>query len=227
MSKPYYEKDGITIYHGDCLEVMQDFEDKSFDLVLTDPPYGDGIGYGRFGKQIENNEDESINYAVLPEIARVLREDSVCYLFTNWRFSPQITAFLGEWGGFSIRTMLVIVKNNIGMGHGFRNQHEFCFVLEKGKPKYNGNDMSNVQFMRHINHDKNTHPHEKDTYMLQRFLEHASAESDTTLDPFMGSGSTLVAAYQLGRKAVGIEISEKYCEIAAKRLETATIPMFS
>ncbi len=63
-----------TIIEGDCLVEMRKFADKSFDLVLTDPPYGDGIGYGRFDKEIANNEDESINYKALPEIYRLLTE---------------------------------------------------------------------------------------------------------------------------------------------------------
>jgi DNA modification methylase len=97
------------IIQGDCLEVMKELPDNSVDLVLTDPPYGDGFSYGRDEKTIENNEDESINYKIIP-------------LLYN---------FIQEKTDFNIRMMLVIVKNNFGMGYGFRNQHELCFVACK------------------------------------------------------------------------------------------------
>lgn len=62
------------IYNEDCLEIMKRMEDKSVDLVLTDPPYGDGVAYGRMGKTIENNEDESINYKIIPDAFRILKD---------------------------------------------------------------------------------------------------------------------------------------------------------
>ena len=228
MLKPYYESKGKstqTIYQGDCLEVMKEFPDKSFDLVLTDPPYGDGIGYGRFDKKIANNEDESINYKAIPEMYRVLKEGGVLYLFTNWRFSGRIQAFLGEFGLFYVRTQLVIVKNNISMGYGFRNQYELCLVLERGKHKYENADFSNVQKMEHIEHSPDSHPHEKGVELLKRMISHIQP-CESILDPFLGSGTTLIAAKHLNCNAVGIEISESYCEIAKQRLETTPTPMF-
>lgn len=105
------------------------------------------------------------------------------------------------------------------MGFAFRNQHEFCLVLEKGKVEYNKKDFSNVQRMTHIKHNQETHPHEKGVPLLGKMILPSTNENDLILDPFMGSGTTLVAAKQLSRKAVGIEISEKYCEIARERLK--------
>jgi DNA modification methylase len=213
------------IIQGDCLEVMKTFEDKSFDLVLTDPPYGDGIGYGRLNKTIDNNEDESINYKVLPEIYRVLCGGGVAYLFTNWKFSGKLISFIEKNTEFFIRTQIVIVKNNIGMGYGFRNQYELCLVLEKGKHTYEKADFSNVQKMEHMKHNPNSHPHEKGVELLKRMIEHIQP-SQNILDCFAGSGSTLIAAKQLNRNAVGIEISEKYCKLAEERLNAQESPMF-
>lgn len=213
-----YPEDFINkVIQGDCLEVMKQMPDKCVDLVLTDPPYGDGIGYGRMAKEIENNEDESINYKVLPDLYRLLKEGGGCYLFTNWKFSGKIMRFVEEQTSFNIRMQLVVVKNNIGMGYGFRNQYELCLVLEKGEVKYE-NGISNVLKMEHINHDKDSHPHEKGLELLKTLISHSSKTGDVVLDCFLGSGSTAVACKQLNRKYIGIELSEKYCQIARDRL---------
>lgn len=66
------------IIQGDCLEVIKNIENDSIDLIITDPPYGDGIGYGRSHKTIENNEDESINYKIIPDLYRVLKSGGFC-----------------------------------------------------------------------------------------------------------------------------------------------------
>ncbi len=123
---------------------------------------------------------------------------------------------MAEYGHFNVRNELVIVKNNIGMGYGFRNQYELCLVLEKGKHSWDAADFSNVQKMEHIPHHKYSHPHEKGVELLKRMILHAKPTH--ILDPFLGSGSTLVAAKQLGIAATGIELSGKYCEIARTRL---------
>lgn len=109
------------------------------------------------------------------------------------------------------------------MGYGFRNQHELCLVLEKGNVEYKLNNFSNVVKMQHVQHDKNTHPHEKGIDLIKKIILHSSSENDIVLDPFLGSGTTAVACKQLGRNFIGIELSEKYCEIARKRLEQDTL----
>jgi DNA modification methylase len=205
------------VIHGDALEVLKTFEDGSFDLVLTDPPYGDGIGYGRNGKEIANNEDESINYRVLPELYRVLADGGICYLFTNWKFSGKILHFIETETKFYPRMQLVVVKNNFGMGYGFRNQYELVWVLEKGEHKYLDAGFSNVQKMEHIEHDQTSHPHEKGTELLQRMIQHAMP-CQRILDPFAGSGSTLAAARFMGLDATGIELDEGYFKYATDRL---------
>ena len=151
---------------------------------MTDPPYGDGIPYGQFDKEIANNEDESINYKVLPVLYEKLKEGGVCYLFTNWKFSWRIQAFLTSQVLFNVRTQLVIVKNNIGMGYGFRNQYKLCLVLEKGKHSYSAANFSNVVKMEHIAHDKDSHPHEKGVEMLKRMIIHATPVEKLT-NPFL------------------------------------------
>lgn len=214
------------IVMGDCLEIIKTFPNDSVDLVLTDPPYGDGVGYGRQDKKIENNEDESINYKIIPELYRCLKEGGVMYLFTNWKFSGKIQAFIEKETEFTIRTMLVIVKNNFGMGYGFRNQFELCWVCEKGTVKYTEADFSNVQKMQHIQHDMETHPHQKGIDLLRKMITHVSKPGDIVLDTFVGSGSTAMAAKMEGRRYIGIEISPTYAETARQRVGSAPVPLF-
>ena len=128
MIKPYYQHNGITIYHGDCLEIMPQLE--PVDLVVTDPPYGDGVGYGRHRKTIANNEDVSINFAAMRQISPIMKNGCCLYLFTNWRSYPEIYEHNRSEDIFKIRMLLVIVKNNFGLRYGFRNQYELCVVME-------------------------------------------------------------------------------------------------
>jgi site-specific DNA-methyltransferase (adenine-specific) len=121
---------------------------------------------------------------------------------------------------------LVIVKNNIGMGYGFRNQYELCLVLEKGKVKYNRNDVSNVLPMQHIQHDENSHPHEKAVGLLKLLIEHSSKEGDLVLDCFAGTGSTLVACQELKRNFIGIELEPRWHKIAEERIKNISNPLF-
>ena len=95
-------------------------------------------------------------------------------------------------------------------GWAFRHQYELILVLEKGKPKYNLKNFSDVQSASHINHNKLNHPHEKPLDLLKKMIVHSSGEGDIVLDPFAGSGSTCKACEELGRKWVGIELDGKW-----------------
>lgn len=114
------------------------------------------------------------------------------------------------------------MKNNFGMGYGFRNQSEYCLVLEKGNPKYNLNDFSNVIKMQHIQHDENTHPHQKGLYLIQKIIKHSSNEGDLVLDCFSGSGTTAIACERLNRQFVAIEKDESYYNLSVKRFQDET-----
>lgn len=205
------------VYNKDCLEELKVLSDECVDLIITDAPYGDGIGYGRNNKEIMNNEDDSINYAVLPLLYKVLKNNKSCYYFTNWKFANNIRSF-AERIGFNTRAELIIVKNNIGMGYGFRNQYEICFVFEKGKATYNLNDFSNVMFMDNILHDENTHPHQKGKNIIRKMIKHSSIEGDLVLDAFAGSGIIPICAKELNRNFIGFEIDINWFNIINNRL---------
>lgn len=198
---------------------------EKFDLIVTDPPYGDNISYGRCGKTILNNEDETINYKILPLLYNVLKPDKSCYIFTNWKFEHKLRNFIENETKFNIRMLICIVKNNFGLGYGFRNQSEYCLVLEKGNPKYNLNDFSNVLKMQHIQHDNETHPHQKGLYLIEKIIQHSSNKDDLILDCFSGSGTTAVACHNQKRNFICIEKDKKYFTASVERLNIARSQM--
>lgn len=192
---------------------------EKFDLIVTDPPYGDNISYGRCGKTILSNEDESINYKILPLLYNVLKPDKSCYIFTNWKFEHKLRHFIENETKFNIRMLICIVKNNFGLGYGFRNQSEYCLVLEKGSPKYNLNDFSNVLKMQHVQHDSETHPHQKGLYLIEKIIQHSSKPGELILDCFSGSGTTAIACHNQKRNFVCIEKDKKYFSASVERLD--------
>jgi len=198
------------IIHGDCIEVMKRMPSRCVDLIVTDPPYGDNTGYGMNNKTIKNNENPLINCTALVEMYRVLKLNSSLYLFTNWKHYPFLTEFISRYTKFKIRHLLVWKKHNFGLGWAFRHQYELVLVLEKGKPKYNLKNFSDVQTCSHINHNKENHPHEKPLDLLKKMIVHSSGEGDVVLDPFAGSGSTCKACRELGRKWIGIELDGRW-----------------
>jgi site-specific DNA-methyltransferase (adenine-specific) len=192
--------------------------DEYLDLVIVDPPYGDGIGYGRANKEILNNEDERINYEFLEKILPKMKQDTSLYLFSNHKFFSKIKDYAISIG-YSYRMLCVLVKNNIGMGYGFRNQYEVCLVLEKGKAKYNLNDVSNVWKMKHVQHDDDSHPHQKQYDVIRKIIMHSSKEGDLIFDGFMGSYTTAIACYKEKRNFIGTELDEKWCTLGQKKLD--------
>ena len=224
MIKPYYEEEGITLYHGDCLEIMPQLEDKSVDLVLTDPPYGANRDY-------ENDDLSEVNHRefvnkYLSESKRITRDNLVIIIgvkyqkpVTMWLFNNMHYCWEFCWW-----------KSN-GMLNGKATFSKFEKVLwfaknggtyYRQKPEYT--DVWNIP----IRPDKNNfgHPTPKDIKGINRILNLLSKPNDLILDPFLGSGTTAVACKELGRKCIGIEISKEYCDIAIKRLKNTQKDMF-
>jgi len=206
------------IISGDCLQVMKNIPKNSIDLILTDPPYGDNVVYGTTNKSILNNENPLINCSALVEFYRVLKNNRSVYIFTNWKHYPFLTEFIMRYTKFRIRHLIIWKKHNFGLGWAFRHQYEMILVLEKGKPKYNLKDFSDVQTASHISHNQLTHPHEKPIDLITKIIDHSSKLGDLILDPFCGSGAICKAAQINNRKWIGIELDEKYVEMAKEKL---------
>jgi DNA modification methylase len=217
LPKPYFENDGVTLYCGDCREILSQLQSESFDMVLTDPPYL--VSYsGRWGSDwavIEGGADPSWVLPVYRELWRTLRPDSLCVSFYGW---PSADVFFQAWAssGFRPVSVLVLIKERWGLGYFTRAQHEQAYLLAKGRPRKPEAAISDVLIWDDIG--QQFHPNQKPLGAFSRLVSSFAIEGATILDPFCGSGTTLVAARNLGRRAVGIEIEERYCELAALRL---------
>lgn len=155
----------------------------------------------------------------LPEIYRVLKQDSHCYFMVNGRNLKDLQAE-AEKVGFKFQNLLVWVKNNATPNRWYMQKCEFILMLRKGRERYINNlGMSNVFTYSNIT-GKKYHPTEKSVDLMKDLILNSTNEGDIVLDPFMGSGSTCLAAKELNRKYVGIEIDEKYYNIAKKRIES-------
>ncbi len=200
--RPYYEADGITIYHGDSLAVLPRI--KGCGLVVTDPPYGigmDSVGFKNNGQHGWRNYGYAEWDTSRPTIV----------LMNAVRNAAPVSVI---WGGNYFADMLPPTMGWLVWDKGQRSfslaDAELAWTSEKRAVRIIDCPRGSVTEAR-------GHPTQKPIYVMKYCIEWSRTDG-TVLDPFMGSGSTLVAAKQLGRKAIGIEIEEKYCEIAAERL---------
>jgi adenine-specific DNA-methyltransferase len=214
---PYYEKDGIALYHGDCREILPQFPPDIFDLVLTDPPYlvSYSCRWGSAWNPIEGDSDPSWVIPVYSELFRTLKQDSLCLTFYGW---PHAETFLSSWRlvGFRPISVFILVKRQIGLGYFTRAQHEQAYLLAKGRPPKP--DIAPSDVLEWHSSGLPFHPNQKPLGAVAQLLTAFSNDCSVVLDPFSGSGTTLLAAKACGRKAVGIEIEERFCEITAMRL---------
>lgn len=222
---PYYEDENCTIYHGDCLEVLPTLPASSVDLIVTDPPYGvryesnRGHGHGAIA-----GDDGTFDVPGALTIAcRMLRRSRHAYVFGGIDLSTTpLTA----------QVELVWDKGVVGMGNlelPWSTSHEpITFAVyepsranrEKGYGRLAARmRKGSVLRVQRTNGAATTrHPTEKPVPLLRELVESSSCMGEVVLDPFVGVGSTLVAAVLEGRKAIGIEIDERYCEAAASRV---------
>jgi DNA modification methylase len=226
---PYYEQDGIVIYHGDCRDVLaRDVAFRggcaTYDLLLTDPPYGLGQGVrqnrGGSGANVQKT-------GMLAGKARIYTGDYGAD--SSWDDSladegVAIARSLSRWqiifGGnyYDLpRTSCWLVWDKDNGGTNFADCELAWTNLKKAVRKltYRWNGMLQAPG---VPREHRQHPTQKPEAVMRWALMQAPREARTVLDPFMGSGTTLVAAKRLGRKAVGIDIQERCCEMAAERL---------
>jgi site-specific DNA-methyltransferase (adenine-specific) len=205
---PYYEHEGITIYNADCRDILPYLD--PVDLVLTDPPYNCGKDYGTF----KDNLSEADYQDFMEHVAHFSRALATNQFWVAPRY--QVPFFFKILPG----SHLVVIRRG-AMGPyrgGWSDQFEIALAV--GKPSRPEKDLwddirlkGEGYFFREETYE---HPGYTPYPIMARAAELLSIES--LCDPFSGTGTSLVAAKQLGRKAIGIEIEEKYCEIAVKRL---------
>lgn len=220
--RPYYEQDGITIYHGDSRELMQELKADDYGVVVLDPPYF------RQPSSVRGIDDGAAGYTPDPvrmwhstmrESMRLLRDGGVAFVFCDYRAIPDVT-YLMALTGMRWTSALAWVRAVPGTGSVFRSAWDPVLVGSRGTPDIvDRSAMINVYAANRP--AQVDHPYEKPEGLIGYC---ASRVAGKVLDPFMGSGTTLVAAKCLGRRAIGIEIEEHYCEIAAERLRQEALP---
>ncbi|QDH92030.1 DNA methyltransferase [Gordonia phage Love] len=240
MNTPYYSDGFVTLYHGDCLSVMEtQIAECSIDVVLTDPPYSSG-GRRENARSLRKSmtrttaDDAWIRGDAMStngfmhlirlcgiEWRRVLKPGGHVLSFIDWRMAATLAAAL-ETADLRQHPTLVWDKQRLGMGAVFRNQHEFIVHMSAGNPASpHRRDVPNVIGVPPVRNGE--HPTEKPEPLLRTLLSVVATAGDVVLDPFAGSGATLTAAQSLGIKSVGVEADERYCEVIAKRLSRQTI----
>jgi DNA modification methylase len=228
--RPYYEHAGITIYHGDCRDVLPVV---SGDVAITDPPYGIGLvtktSDFRNSKHFDHGQSlmASVLYADDPARVRAMLNQAIPLML---RRVQRALVFCGPRLLWSYPEPSAIggVFTPVGAGRspwGFQCVHPILYYGPDPFLKDGKGSRPNGFRTEQPNLERFDHPCSKPIGWMVWAVERASRVGEMVIDPFAGSGTTLVAAKNVGRKAIGIEIEERYCEIAAKRLSQGMLPL--
>jgi site-specific DNA-methyltransferase (adenine-specific) len=234
---PYFERAGIVIYHGRAEEVLPMLK-QGFSAVVTDPPYQSldaEVSKGTTTRLVRRDVQRGKPLAaldglpwfdtlppdqilaLLEESRALLVDDGALYVFADVKSGMDLFPPLKP------ANVLVWDKGAIGMGRNWRRMHEWVAFCPK--PKHRVRDDGLGDILRFTGVANKVHPTEKPVSLLRVLLRNSTDPGDSVLDLFMGSGSTLRAAADLGRLAVGIEPDERQCEVAARRLDQ--MPLFT
>lgn len=244
---PYYADDHVTIYHGEAFAVLDSLPAASCDVLLTDPPYSSGgmfrsdrgldpaskyrgwsqaIGGGsraptaEYGTFAGDNRDQMswLRWVGAWSSAALQVVAGHAFMFTDWRQLPTATDAL-QLGGWTWRGVLVWDKG-VGrpMKGRFRNHLEFLVWGTNVATSDEGVYPSALIAVPTVDSGEREHVTQKPVELLRHLLEVVPGDTHTVLDPFMGSGSSLVAAKYAGHRAIGVDLDERYCEMAARRL---------
>jgi site-specific DNA-methyltransferase (adenine-specific) len=203
-----------TVLQGDCVNVMRQLRTGSVDFVLTDPPY---LAHyrSRDGRTVANDGDAAWLKPAFAEIFRVLCRDSFCVSFYGWH---QADKFIAAWreAGFRLAGHLTFTKRYPSTERFLRYHHENAYLLGKGNPPQPSQRIPDVLEWQYSGNK--LHPTQKPLCVLTPLIQCFSRPGAVVLDPFCGSGSTLLAAKLQGRKYIGIELDVRYCNAVRDRL---------
>ncbi len=210
--KPYYTDDHVTLYHGDCLEIDAWL---TADVLVTDPPYGMAyVSSWTTRRPIAGDATTAARDAAL-----TLWGKRPALVFGNWKIArPNDTRHLLIWHKAAVGPGM----GDLGMPWG--TAHEEVYVIGEG---FAGERTSNVITTNEARGNpygesaKTGHPSPKPVGLMEQLID--KCPPGVIADPFAGSGSTLVAARNLGRKAIGVELEERYCETVARRLSQGVL----
>jgi adenine-specific DNA-methyltransferase len=204
-----------TVLHGDCVQIMRTMQPGSVDLVITDPPYITRYS-DRSGRSVTNDDNARWLKPAFAQMHRLLKSAAFCISFYGWN---KADLFIDAWraAGFRIGGHLVFRKKYPSSVRFLRYQHEQAYLLVKGEPQPPAQPIPDVIEFPYTGNK--LHPTQKPVAALKPLIEAFCPPQGIVLDPFAGSGSALVAAQQIGRQYLGIEIDEQHCRTATARLQ--------
>lgn len=212
-----------TVIHGDSLTVLRQMEPESVDAIITDPPYGIDYHSKGTGASIKNDKAPFIWF--LYDAFRVLKSGAsgrgtlIC--FTRWDVEQTFIDAI-RLAGFNVKSEVIWNKVLHGMGDckaQFAPTHENIVFAIKGKFSFPGHRPNDLITHQKLNGPQMIHPTEKPVSLLADLITAVTKPGDLILDPFAGSGSTLVAAKKTGRRFIGVELDGEYFEKAQRRIE--------
>lgn len=242
MASKYYEDPHVTLYHGDAFAHMRAMGDRSVDAVITDPPFdarthsmarSNRNGYGTSGggnRSLSGGSDVAFaplahedQLALFAELGRLTRGWVVSNVATSTAFrfeteeAPTGLKVLRVGAWVKTNPMPIISADRPAMGW------EPILYLHRTdeKPRWNGGGRA-ANFIEPTSRGSG-HPTQKPLRMVREFVRLFTNPGDLILDPFAGTGTTLRAALDEGRRAIGVELEERYCEVAAKRLSQGVL----
>jgi site-specific DNA-methyltransferase (adenine-specific) len=243
---PYYQDDSVTIYHGDCREVLPLLEPSSVTLLWTDPPYGNNNHEGDFNQRLNDhrgianqpiaNDGQAEMREVVDTMLRLaiplLRPDCCCCCCCSGGGGPTNSfAWLAERmnrEGLAFFHSVIWDKINPGLGWRYRRQHEMVMIAHRAGGKLawaQGQEAVGNVIAVSPPRDR-LHPNEKPIELVGGFVARHSSPNDLVLDPFMGAGTTLVTAKAQGRRCIGIDVDERYCDMAARQASQEVLDLY-
>jgi len=228
-----------SILCGDAVEQMRSLPAGSVDAVITDPPYcsggvseasrtaakGQGLrseNLSRFGWFVGDNMGTAglafLLRSVAYEATRVLKATGSLLMFCDWRMAPTLIPAI-ESSGLRYQNLIVWDKKHMGLGQGFRHRQELIMHMTAGSPEYHDKGTANVLSCGRVSAADREHQTQKPVDLMAQLIKVVSPPGGVVLDPFAGSGSTLVAAKVTGRHWIGIERDPGNCDIANRRIE--------
>lgn len=203
MTQPYFQNDLVTLYHGDCLEITEWLE---ADVLVTDPPYGMNAALTRTAIDVPIANDH--NTEARDKALDLWGLDKGAIVFGHWRKPrPSNITHFAIWD-----------KGHQALGHKdspFATSHEEIYLLGKKPNWVGGRSQTVLRYKVQLGDSRPEHPTPKPIGLMENLI---AKTQGIIADPFAGSGATLIAARNLGRKVIGVELEEKYCELIANRL---------
>jgi len=213
-----------NIFHGSCIDFIKTIEDKSIDCLITDPPYGVDIQFGAYDNQLSRKieNDGNIDDALillnemLLKVKSKLKDNAHIYIFCNWKIYPQFNEIISKH--FQIKNLIIWDKLFMGMGDlkgNYSSSYEMI-IFAGGNREFLTRPKNIIQCRFN---DERFHNTQKPIELIKQLIENSTNVNETIFDPFLGSGSTVVAAKEMKRNFIGCEIDEQNYKITLKRLE--------